>query len=303
MTPQPAILAAASQHALFITLTIKPGQQAELLKQLARQQQILQTLRESDSSTALYCACGIGSEAWDQLWPKHRPAGLKKFTEMRSPDGKRFAPSTVADLFIHIHSDRADLNFLLGRRLLDGMAECVEVVEEIAGYRYLDSRDMIGFVDGTENPEGDERAEIALVGDEDVEFTGGAYVSIQRYIHQLRDWDRLDIQQQEAIVGRTRSDDKELDDETKPATAHIARVVIEEEGEELEILRHSMPWGTPSESGLYFVAYGRTPDNFDRMLVNMIGISEDGLHDHLLDHTRAVTGASFFVPSIAFLSA
>lgn len=303
-TPQTAILAPASRHALFMTLNIKNGGEASVKTVLARQQSLCESLRAGFGATVL-CATGIGDSAWDRLWPRQRPARLRPFRERLSRDGKRHAPATPADLFIHIHSDRADLNYRLGRQLLDDMAEAVEVIEEITGFRYLDARDMIGFVDGTENPEGEERAEVALVGEEDPDFAGGAYVSIQRYVHHLRDWERLSVAEQEAVVGRTRADDIELDDEHKPATAHIARVVIEEEGEELEILRHSMPWGTPSESGLYFVAYSRNPDIFDRMLDNMIGVEragDDGLHDHLLHHTQARTGAAFFVPPPGFFS-
>lgn len=308
--PQSAILAPASCHALFMTLMIKPGGEPSVRQLLAQQQSLCDALA-AQSSTAIHCASGIASSAWDRLWPQQRPAQLRPFRERLSLDGQRHAPATPADWFIHIHSERADLNYQLGRQLLDAVADEVEVVEEVAGFRYLDSRDMIGFVDGTENPQGEERATVALVGEEDALFEAGSYVSIQRYVHRLRDWDQLALAEQEAVVGRTRADDVELDEQSKPPTAHIARVVIEEEGEELEILRHSMPWGTPSQSGLYFVAYGRKPDHFDRMLDRMIGPQAhgagghaedgDGLHDHLLEHTQALTGAAFFVPSQAFL--
>jgi len=177
----------------------------------------------------------------------------------------------------------------------------ISIVEEINGFRYLENRDLTGFIDGTENPEGDERADVALVAQDDPDFAAGSYVNMQRYIHDLHNWETLSVHEQEAAIGRTKADDVELADGVKPPTAHISRVVIEQDGEELEILRHSMPYGDVREAGLLFIAYARTPDNFDRMLDRMVHADADGHYDHLLDYTRAVTGCSFFAPSMEFL--
>ena len=143
---------------------------------------------------------------------------------------------------------------------------------------------------------------MALTGAEDPDFAGGSYVSIQRYIHDFARWQKLSTPEQEGVIGRTKDDDIELDDAVKPPTAHIARVVIEEEGAELRILRQSLPYGTLEENGLYFVAYGRSPAPFRKMLAAMIGTSGDQGHDALLGFTQAVSGASFFVPSRDLLS-
>ena len=167
------------------------------------------------------------------------------------------------------------------------------------GFRHLGNRDLTGFVDGSENPEGDDRAEVALVKDGPHE--GGSFVSLQRYVHDLRRWDALSLGDQEAAVGRTKDTDEEI--AVKAPSAHIARVVIEEDGAELEILRHSMPYGTTSENGLYFVAYGASPAPFRKMLERMVLSAGDGHHDRLLDFTRAVTGCAFFAPSADWLRA
>ena len=126
---------------------------------------------------------------------------------------------------------------------------------------------------------------------------------VQRYVHDLVRWSTLATGDQEAAVGRTRDDSTELEGDAKPPTAHISRVVIEEDGEELEIVRHSFPYGTTSESGLLFIAYCATLSTFDRMLARMYGTSGDGLHDRLMDFTRPVTGAYFFAPSLERLRA
>jgi putative iron-dependent peroxidase len=176
------------------------------------------------------------------------------------------------------------------------------VAEEIHGFRYRDSRDLTGFIDGTENPKGKARAVAALIGEEDRPFAGGSYVAVQRYVHDLERWSRLGDREQEQIIGRTKRGSVELPKNKKPETAHISRVVIERDGAELQILRQSYPWGTVREAGLYFAAYTKSLDIFNLMLARMMGATGDGLHDRLMEFSRAVTGATFFVPSLETLS-
>ncbi len=204
---------------------------------------------------------------------------------------------------MHIRSDRRDLNFDLARRFRRMLGTAVSVVEEVQGFRYLDSRDLTGFVDGTENPAGEDRAAVAIVGDGDPPFAGGSYVAIQRYVHDLAAWERLAVAEQEKIIARTKADDIEFKSEDKPATAHIKRVSIKEDGKSLEILRHSMPYGDTGACGLYFIAYCNTPDHFDKMLARMLVAGADGHYDHLMQYSAAVTGASFFAPSRDMLEA
>ncbi len=193
---------------------------------------------------------------------------------------------------------------LRGSREFSSAAECASQLAEISSrFRYLDTRDLTGFIDGTENPKGKARAEVALIGSEDAPFAGGSYVFTQRYIHDLTKWAALPLDEQEKVVGRRKRDSKELSDRAKPATAHIARTVIEENGEELKIVRHSFPYGTVSEAGLFFIAYTRTLDIPEKMLARMMGTADDGLSDHLMDFSRAVSGANFFAPSLTVLRA
>ena len=173
----------------------------------------------------------------------------------------------------------------------------------VQDFRYLDSRDLTGFIDGTENPSGDaQRAAVALIGDEDPDFAGGSYVFVQRYVHKLNTWAALSEPEQEAAIGRSKADSKELPETIKPPSAHISRVVIEENGEELEIVRHSFPYGTLNEHGLFFIAYTRNLDIPEQMLCRMLGATGDGHHDRLMDFTQAVSGAHFFAPSLELLT-
>ena len=183
------------------------------------------------------------------------------------------------------------------------LGETIEVMDEVQGFRYLDSRDLTGFIDGTENPSGAERAEVALIGAEEPEFAGGSYVFTQRYVHDFPKWNAIPLDEQEKTIGRRKADSAELPDAVKPPTAHISRVVIEENDEELEILRHSFPYGTTSEAGLFFIAYTKDLAIPEKMLRRMLGSSGDGRHDHLMDYTQAVSGANFFAPSLELLRA
>ena len=196
---------------------------------------------------------------------------------------------------------RRDLCFELGFEIRQQLGGSVEVLDEVEGFRYLDSRDLTGFIDGTENPKGRRRARVALIGNEDPRFTGGSFVFTQRYVHDLARWNQLSRRDQEKVIGRSKRDSVELGERAKPPTAHISRVVIEENGEELEIVRHSLPYGTPSECGLFFIAYNRNLDTLEKMLARMLGTTGDGHHDRLLDFTRAVSGATFFAPSLGLL--
>lgn len=301
--PQSAICAEGENFGIFITLAVVEGAASPALirRIAAKLPELTAEVAAMVGEPALVSAMGFGAACWPQLFGSVGPAELAPFQPLQ--DGPRAAPATDADLFLHIHSGRHDANFALARAVMGALGGAVRLVEEVHGFKYLGGRDLTGFVDGTENPTGDERPDVALVGAEDPAFAAGSYVSIQRYVHNLDKWEALGRAEQEAAVGRTKDDDEEMDDAVKPPSAHIARVVMEEDGEELQVVRHSLPYGTTTESGLYFVAYGRSPRVFRLMLERMVKRDADGHADRLLDFTRAVTGASFFVPSEDFLRA
>jgi len=300
-TPQPGVLLTGGVHAYFLTFTVVAGAERTALRKAIRDiHPSARALATKVKRAKLLCTLGIGSELWDRLSPARRPAGLRPFRAVNA-DG-RVAPSTGGDLFLQLTSDRHDLNLDLAMGLVRRLQPVATMTEEIHGFRYRDSRDLTGFIDGTENPKGKARAAAALIGDEDRPFASGSYVAVQRYVHDLERWRGLDDREQEQIIGRTKRGSVELPKAKKPRTAHISRVVIEQDGAELQILRQSYPWGTVREAGLYFAAYTKSLDVFDVMLARMMGTTGDGLHDRLMEFSRAVTGATFFVPSLETLS-
>ncbi|EJT1338887.1 Dyp-type peroxidase [Vibrio vulnificus] len=291
---QTAILPEAGPFALYTLLKINHNP-AKVLAQLQSLPALVEELNQSQPDAELTLSIAFSKSFWQQL-DMLMPAELIDFPVLG--EGGIVAPSTDVDVLLHCHSQRHDLHFYLLRKLLSEVAEDVTVVDETYGYRYLDSRDMTMFVDGTENPKAEKRAEVALIPDG--EFAGGSYVMVQRFEHNLPAWNRLNVSAQEKVIGRTKPDSIELDD--VPAASHVGRVDIKEEGKGLKIVRHSLPYGSVTGAhGLLFIAYCHTLHNFKAMLESMYGVT-DGKTDQLLRFTKAVTGAYFFAPSKEMLA-
>jgi len=241
-------------------------------------------------------AVAFGPELWSKLY-EQAPAGFKQLEPIQ---GSFNMPVVPADVLIHIASARADICFALSQSFFEGIRDQVEVLDERVCFRYFDGRDITGFIDGTENPQfPDDRAEVALLGEDAGIFQDGSFIFAQRYAHNLDKWKKLKVDAQEQVMGRTKLESIELDDEVKPANAHIARTVVEDEGgEEMEILRHSLPYGDGrGDQGLFFIAYTKDLKIIDAMLVRMFGTSGDGIHDRLLHFVTPMDGAYYFAPS------
>ncbi len=297
-TPQSAILAEAAQHALYIVINVTSNSN-NVVKQCAALPTLIETLKKQHKVDSLFASVAFGADYWDANHPDSRPQRLKAFVALGKGDVS--APATGGDMFLHVHSDRKDMAYVLAREFIKPIKESIDILDEVDAFHYLDDRDLTDFIDGTENPEGEERAEVALIDDEP-EFNGGSYVLAQRYIHNLPKWQTVADDEQEKIIGRTKPDSIELDEAVMPETSHVSRVVIEEDGEELEIVRHSLPYGQASgDAGLFFLAYSKDNIILEKMLANMFGTSGDGLHDHLMNYTTAKSGAYFFAPSIEML--
>jgi putative iron-dependent peroxidase len=300
-TPQ-AVLAQLTRAAIFLVVTLKPGSQsrAAALSVCGDIAALIRAVGFRDLEGRLSCVVGFGSEAWDALFQGPRPADLHPFKEIR---GQHHAVSTPGDILFHIRADTPDLCFELATQIMSRLGDEVAVADEVHGFKYFDGRDLIGFVDGTENPTDQGALDATLIGTEDAAFTGGSYVIVQKYLHDVRGWNSMPVEHQEKIIGRTKLADIELDDTVKPSYAHNALTTIVENGEQLEIVRDNMPFGNVSkgEFGTYFIGYARSPQRIEQMLTNMFVGRPPGNYDRLLDFSKAVTGTLFFVPSATFL--
>ena len=297
------VAAPLSRAAIFLVATIKPGSdnRATVRSFCGDLAALVRAVEFRNMEAGLSCVMGIGSDAWGNLFGSPRPAELHPFREIRA--GERLAVATPGDLLFHIRAKHIDLCFELATQVMARIGNAVSAADEVQGFRYFDDRDLLGFVDGTENPRGTAAADAVLIGAEDPSFAGGSYVIVQKYLHDLNAWNALSTEVQERIIGRSKLSDIELDDSVKPTSAHSALTTIVEDGKEIKILRDNMPFGRPShgEFGTYFIGYSRSPRTIEQMIENMFIGRPPGNYDRLLDFSRAVTGNLFFVPSATFL--
>jgi putative iron-dependent peroxidase len=296
------VLTPISEAAIFLVLTVEDGAEDGVRDLLADVAGLRRSVGFRIPEGELTCVVGIASGLWDRLFGAPRPAGLHPFREVAGP--KHTARATPGDLLFHIRAHRLDLCFELAQRLTERLTGLAQVVDEVHGFRSFDERDLLGFVDGTENPEGGAADAAVLIGGEDPQFAGGSYVVVQKYLHDLEGWDALPIEEQERAMGRTKLSDIELADDVKPANSHVAlTTIVDDDGEERQIMRFNMPFGAVGarEFGTYFIGYARSPDVIEQMLTNMFVGKPPGSYDRILDFSRAVTGTLFFVPSAEFL--
>ncbi|MCT4707115.1 Dyp-type peroxidase [Enterobacteriaceae bacterium H16N7] len=255
--------------------------------------QSLSTFQSKFPDANLGAVVAFGHDLWRDLSGGVGAEELKNF----APLGKGLAPATQHDVLIHILSLRHDVNFSIAQAALAAFGDALKIEEEVHGFRWVEERDLSGFIDGTENPQGeDTRREVAVIN-EGVD-AGGSYVFVQRWEHNLKQLNRMSVGDQEMIIGRTKDANEEIDGDERPATSHLSRVDLKENGKGLKIVRQSLPYGTASGThGLYFIAYCARLHNIEQQLLSMFG-ETDGKRDGMLRFTKPVTGGYYFAPSL-----
>jgi putative iron-dependent peroxidase len=298
--------------AIFLVVTVDPGGEQVVRDLLGDVAALRRSVGFRVSGAELTCVAGVSSGAWDRLFGGPRPAELHPFRDFTG--AKHHTVATPGDLLFHVRADRMDLCFEFVTQVMARLDGVVTVQDEVHGFRYFEERDLIGFVDGTENPEGRaaEAAAIvggadgAIVGEADPEstFAGGSYVIVQKYLHDMDAWNALPVEEQERVIGRTKLADIELPDDVKPTNSHVAlNTITDPDGAEQQIVRANMPFGTPGkgEFGTYFIGYAASPAVTEQMLENMFIGRPPGNYDRVLDFSTPVTGCLFFAPSADFL--
>ncbi|REG01246.1 putative iron-dependent peroxidase [Asanoa ferruginea] len=299
------VLAPLSRAALVLVVTVNEGAEAaaktrDLCGDLSG---LVRSVGFRDLDAQLSCVVGFGAGVWPRIFDDVRPpARLHPLPRIRGE--KHEAVSTPGDLVFHIRAGRPDLCFELATQILTKLAGAVTPVDETQGFRFFDFRDLLGFVDGTENPVGDASVKAALIGAEDPDFAGGSYLVVQKYLHDLDAWNKLPVEAQNKVIGRDKLSNVEMDDAVTPSSAHrILTTIKDDDGNEIKIMRDNMPFGSPAagEFGTYFIGYAASPTVIEQMLRNMFIGDPAGNYDRILDFSRAVTGNLFFVPSLALL--
>jgi porphyrinogen peroxidase len=296
------VLAPPARAAIFLVLTVRSRAEEDVRDLLADVAGLTRAVGFRAPEDGLSCVVGIGAGLWDRLYGSPRPVGLHPFRALAGD--KHAAVSTPGDLLVHLRARRMDLCFELARQLMTRLAGSADVVDEVHAFRYFDERDLLGFVDGTENPTDSDALAAVAIGDEDPDFAGGSYVIVQKYLHDMDAWNALPVEEQERVIGREKLSDIELSDEDKPSNSHVAlTTIVDADGTERQIVRDNMAFGTvgTAEFGTYFIGYAATPDVIEQMLDNMFIGDPPGNYDRILDFSTAVTGGLFFVPTADFL--
>lgn len=276
---------------------------ADLADAIAQVGGIEKSLLQKDPNSNLTISIGISASAWQQVFPAvTKPTELRPFTALA--DGDRRFPATAGDLFVMIKSERMDINFQAAKYIANLFAPYATLIEDIQGFKYLDNRDLIDFVDGTENPKLQARINAVLVDspEEDSIHHGGSYLTVQRYVDRRNLWDKQTTEQQEKVIGRTKLDNIELNDSEKPAWAHNAKSKVEIDGEEIAMFRQNRPFGNAMEHGTMFVGFAKSASVIETSLKQMIIADDNGDYDHLLDFVEAKTGNQYFMPSKTLLN-
>jgi putative iron-dependent peroxidase len=285
--PQPGIFAQGTRSHYHLEFDLRPDATTEAICAGIR------GLREPPVTVGgSNIVLGLGADLARRLVPEGVPPELAPFPGVSGPAGS--VPATPHDLWVWTHGTGEDVILDVARAVHACFADVATLAAEQPGFVYQDSRDLTGFIDGTENPPVEEAHDVAIVADG--AGAGGAHVFVSRFVHDLVAFHRQDQDAQEATIGRTKPDSVELD--PLPESSHIGRVQVEEDGAELEIYRRSVPYGRVGEMGLLFVAFSADPRRFLVMMQRMYGASGDGMHDRLMEFTNPVSGAFYFAPSL-----
>ena len=297
--PQKGICAEPNLHSLYLMFNVVDDDYAALRERLAMLLDLFYYNEQEYFEAMLSGMIAIGSNFWSEIYPHNTPAELAPFPDTGKREPRM--PVIPFDLFIQIRADRADVCHQLGVEVCRLLSPYTELVEQIKGFRFLDGRDLTGFVMGYDNPRGMAKLDVALVGEEDPKFAGGSYIHVQRYQHNLAQWERLSVAEQEYIMGRSKDTNSELDDHARSPACHATRISVDKFGEPIKLLQQGMPYGDMHEQGMYLVTCARTVKPFRHMLENLVALDREGQYDRLLDFTTVQTGCAFFAPSISFI--
>ncbi len=300
---QGGIYAEPNLHGLTLLLNVMTDDVDSVRRKIARIPAIIANLDDRFSESMLNGYVAVGSDYWDILYPQRRPLQLTGFPELR--DGDRQAPRQPVDLLLSIRSDRFDVNFQSARTLLEWLGHDVELLEQLQTFRFMDGRDLMGFIDAPDNPRGLRRRQTALIkSDDDPYFQGGSYLFVQKFRHDLRRWEQLNTEIQEHVFGRQKISGERISEAVLSMVTHTRKArLTTSDGEPLAILRQNMPWGNLREQGLLGMYFAADPTHLIHWLKQRYIADEQGDYDPLLDYTEAVSNAAYFVPSVDFLEA
>ncbi len=291
---QSGIFALGTASQTYLEFDLRAGADALTLVQ------VIANLREPRTTTGgVNLVIGFRPSLWERVATGEMPAGVTDFEQdVRGVNGYTM-PATQHDLWLWASGHAYDKVFDVAREAINALAPVAVLADEVAGWTYKENRDLTGFIDGTENPSLSVAPDVALIP-EGMPGAGGSVVLVQKWTHNAVAFEALSVEEQEKVIGRTKADSIELDEEVRGEQSHISRTVVEVEGVEQHIFRRNTPFGTATEHGTMFIGFSRDQRLLARMLDRMAG-AEDGIRDALTLYTTAVSGSYYFVPSVEAL--
>nr|CCC57581.1 iron dependent peroxidase [Weissella thailandensis fsh4-2] len=281
----------------FIVLALNRQDLTDEQEQVANfadmSQAIIRSMRIRKPEAGLQVAIGFSNQAWDYLFPNaKKPQELETYQTLTGAEYSM--PASDGDIFLHIRASEEAVVYEIVRQFMKLLASVTTVIDETKGFRYLEGRAIIGFIDGTEAPAPEDAADYAIIGDEDSDFINGSYAFAQKWQHDMAFWEKLSVEHQEKAVGRHKFDDMELDDVDKLENAHNVASKLEIDSEEQKIIRMNVPFSDPAMdyTGTYFIGYARHWQVTKQMLEQMLAKS-----DFLLTFSTLLSGQLFFIPS------
>jgi putative iron-dependent peroxidase len=280
---QPGVLDAVPADARYLGLALKAG---------ASRTSITHCLQALGGwADGRRCVVGLGEPLLIALG-----RSLPGLTAFAAPEGSRVGlPATQLALWLWLRGDDAGELLHRARAAQALLAQAFDLDDSVPAFCHAGGRDLTGYEDGTENPEGDAALAAALCRDGGDGLAGSSYVAVQRWEHNFEAFDAMGSIMQDASIGRRRVDNVELDD--APESAHVRRTAQEDFAPEAFVLRRSMPWIDADRAGLMFVAFGASLAAFEAQLRRMSG-AEDGVVDALFRFTRPVSGAYYWCPPV-----
>lgn len=212
-------------------------------------------------------------------------AGLTAFPEL--PATHVAAPATQLDLWIWCRGATATEVDDRAQQLLAQLQSSFKLVNKVAGFKHDGGRDLTGYEDGTENPEGDAAVQAAIAA-------GASFVAVQKWQHDLQLFEGLSREEQDNIFGRHKDSNEEFD---APESAHVKRTAQEDFDPEAFVLRRSSPWRDGDDCGLMFVAFGSSFYAFEAQMKRMMGLDDD-IVDGVFTYSKALTGGYYWCPPV-----
>jgi putative iron-dependent peroxidase len=274
---QPGILRPLPAQACYLTFELKPTADTKTILHCLESINIQNNVTGIGASLLEFMACNI--------------ANMSTMPNLTS--GAINIPATPTALWCWLQDDDQGKLLHRARRLVNQLSSAFNLASTLDAYQHDQGKDLTGYEDGTENPEGEDAQQAAILSDSNPDLDGSSFVAVQLWQHNFDTFESFTSQHQDHIIGRRLSDNEELDD--APESAHVKRTAQESYSPEAFMLRRSMPWSKALNGGLQFVAFGCSFYAFEAQMKRMTG-AEDGVIDGLFQFSQPHSGAYYWCP-------